>query len=881
MNCTLKSLLIAVALAWGLVAAPAGAQPAGATLRGVVRDGSGTPIAGAHVSATVPGDAIRTPQATTSATDGSYALALQPGTYEIHVVAPGYWGPTPKVEIAAGVERRLDVTVLADLTEVVTVTATKREESPSDVPFSLAALGEEELHDRVATSLEDVAANVAGFAVQNLGPGQSQVSMRGVSAGQIARDQPGVKEQVGIYLDESPISMSLFTPDLEIVDMNRVEVLRGPQGTLFGAGSATGTVRYISNQPVLKSHEGFVNFGGGVVHDGSETGNVQVGANVPLGEKAAARIVAYATALPGFVDAVQPDMSTDSDVNDGSRVGGRASILFAPNENLEITPRIVFQSVERNGWNLQDEYNILANPFTTTRPAVNLGEREEFTQLDESFEDDFLLADLTIANDFGPLKLTSITSYTEREIDIVRDTTALTASFTGATAGFPEPIYTLDSPLFDRTDASGWSQELRLSGENDRVDWLAGIIFMNNRRDYGQDVTVPGFSAATGIPTQGASAPLDSIYFSEFEYDLDQRAVFGETTVKFNPRFSLTAGLRWYDYDEDKKQEVDGAFAGNPNFPVDVLSIPGSVEASGLAPRLIGTWHFGEDSTLNAQVSKGFRLGGINDPINEPLCSAEDLITFGGHGTWDDETVWDYEVGYKGSNLPGNASLNVAVYNMDIEDLQATVTAGTCSSRLVFNVPKARSRGVELEYAAAPTPKFRISFSGSFNDGELRSTVTSTDGLGNTTVVSGIKEGRRLPSVPKVQAAISALYQTMVTDASQIYVSGTWQYVGSRFTQVGDEDLGTLDMTAPPLFNTIGGPLTQNVFNYDPKLPAYHLLNLRVGWRRGDWDVSLYGYNVLDELAYLALDRERGTLARIGYLVNQPRTIGIDARFSF
>src|SRR6266581_8790747 len=130
------------------------------------------------------------------------------------------------------------------MTEEVTVTARKKEETVQEVPMSVAAPTESELRDRGAETIEDVAANVAGFTVQNLGPGQSQVAMRGVSSGQIQRDQPGVKEQVGVYLDESAISLSLFTPDIDLFDLNRVEVLRGPQGTLFGSGSESGTVRY-------------------------------------------------------------------------------------------------------------------------------------------------------------------------------------------------------------------------------------------------------------------------------------------------------------------------------------------------------------------------------------------------------------------------------------------------------------------------------------------------------------------------------------------------------------------------------------------------------------------------------------------------------------
>ena len=133
--------------------------------------------------------------------------------------------------------------------EEIVVTARKRSEVLQDVPFSIAALTETSIRNRGIRTLEDVAMNVAGFTVQNLGPGQSQVAIRGISAGQIVRDQPGVKEQVGVYLDESVISLSLFTPDIDLFDLNRVEVLRGPQGTLFGSGSLAGTVRFITNQP--------------------------------------------------------------------------------------------------------------------------------------------------------------------------------------------------------------------------------------------------------------------------------------------------------------------------------------------------------------------------------------------------------------------------------------------------------------------------------------------------------------------------------------------------------------------------------------------------------------------------------------------------------
>ena len=200
----------------------------------------------------------------------------------------------------------------------------KREETVQNAPISIAAPTEEVLRERGVENIEEVAANVAGFTVQNLGPGQSTVAMRGVSSGQIARDQPGVKEQVGAYLDESAISLSLFTPDIDLFDMNRVEVLRGPQGTLFGSGSEGGTVRYISNQPQLGVTSAFGEIGGSSIHGGNMGGNVKAGFNVPLGSMTALRAVGYYNRLAGWMDAVHPlgsqapgKFSIEKNVNSG------------------------------------------------------------------------------------------------------------------------------------------------------------------------------------------------------------------------------------------------------------------------------------------------------------------------------------------------------------------------------------------------------------------------------------------------------------------------------------------------------------------------------------------------------------------------------------
>ena len=897
---SIGSLRLAAATAL-LATTPAFAQSTG-QVTGVVKDSTGAVLPGATV--TVTGSDGAKHGASTSP-DGSYTVSgLPPGNYSVSAAHFGFRTVLQQSQtVAAGGTLTVDFTLETNLSEEITVTAMKREDVVRKVPFSLTAASEETLRVRGAINIEDVAANVGGFTVQNLGPGQSQVAMRGVSSGQIARDQPGVKEQVGVYLDESLVSMSLFTPDLDLFDTNRVEVLRGPQGTLFGAGSESGTVRYITNQPKLGTTQWFGELDGSTIQHGNQAGNVKFGFNVPLGEIAALRASAYYSALGGYIDSpgiktladgsIEPDPTTaQKHVNTGKRFGGRIALKFAPIDRLTITPRFLYQKIEMDGWNRIDAYNILANPFTTNRPAVTLGDREQFIQVREPYTDKWYLADLNINYDFGVAELTSITSYNVRDILVVRDAGALTSSITGGSIGQPEPVYSLNSPLYDATGggdparpnrkpATTFTQELRLSGTQDRFRWVLGGFYAHLHRDYGQDLPVTGFTARSGIPSRSSIdtlAPPDSLFFSELSYKLDQFAVFGEGTVALTDQWDVIAGLRYYHFSEDKQQLFGGIFGEGEGGVVQ--SQPGTTKADGVAPRFIVSYKIADTTKINAQVSRGFRLGGINDPLNVSLCSDQDKVTFGGHTNWNDETVWNYELGAKSKILGGKASVDVSAFYMDIHDLQATVTAGSCSSRVIFSVPKSRSMGVEVEFEAAPTRNFDFTLSGSYDDARLLSTLTSTDQNGKESIVSGIRGRARLPSVPKWKFAAAATYQWEIRAGFLAYVTAVNQFVGTRFTQVGDENLGILPIPAFAA-NTPGAPYTASVFRYDPKMPAYDIVNARIGIKQEKWDFSLYGNNLTDERAFLTLDQERGTRARIGYLTNQPRTFGTSLRVNF
>ncbi|MEK7736591.1 MAG: TonB-dependent receptor plug domain-containing protein, partial [Pseudomonadota bacterium] len=383
---------------------------------------------------------------------------------------------------------------------------------------------------------------------------------------QIVRDQPGVKEQVGVYLDESAISMSLFTPDLDLFDLNRVETLRGPQGTLFGAGSIGGTIRYITNAAKLGVTEGAVEANLNKITDGSSGGGIKAAVNAPLSDTAAVRVVGYATRFGGWVDALGP--GGGKDVNSGAREGGRVAFTLQPTKDVTITPRLVYQKVTADGFNRQEAFNLYANPFTTTVPPVTFQGRQQYLLQREKFEDKTTIADTTIKVGFGRWDLTSVTSYIDRSILVSRDASALTGSVS-VDLGFPSAGVLLPSRLNDTTDLKSFTQELRLSSSGKGpLQWLVGAFYADTDRTYHQRLPTPGYDAYTnatlGAGTVAATANgfgPDSPYNADLPYKLKQTALFGEVSYDLTNRLTATAGGRYYDYKEDRIFKTGGIFS--------------------------------------------------------------------------------------------------------------------------------------------------------------------------------------------------------------------------------------------------------------------------------------------------------------------------------
>jgi iron complex outermembrane receptor protein len=518
-------------------------------------------------------------------------------------------------------------------------------------------------------------------------------------------------------------------------------------------------------------------------------------------------------------------------------------------------------------------FNLYANELTTTRPAVEFDDREQYLKLREKFSDETLIADLTGSYDFGPVELTSVTSYINRDILVSRDASALTGSVSDD-LGFPDAGVLLESNLRDTTDLKTWTQELRLSSTGSGpLQWVFGGFYSNVDRTYHQRLPTPGYDAFTdaafGAGTSVAVSngfPLNSPYNADLPYDIKQKAVFGEATYDFG-QFKITGGGRYYSFNETRDFISGGLFSNGDT------RIGDKTKSNGFSPRAIVTWEPSRNLSVNVQAAKGFRLGGVNDPLNLPLCSDEDEDLFGPFaGAFDDETLWNYEAGVKYQKR--GVTFNAAVFHTRIKDLQVTLDAGSCSSRIVFNVPKAHTTGIEMEAAVSPLDGLDLSVAGSYVSAEFDSTLP-----GALAVTTGIRDGNRLPSVPKFQGAATATYGQRFGDSGDWSVTASVQHIGSRYTQPADQE------NNPRTFvygNNFGGIPAGVGTTLDLKLPAYNLVNLSAALEFDNGlGVSLYVNNLFDENAKLSFDRERGGRARLGFNIGQPRTIGITTRIKF
>ena len=448
--------------------------------------------------------------------------------------------PTPEDVAQAANRRRTD-----DRATTIVVTATKRASTVQDVPFSINAQTEEDIQRANAATIEDISRNVAGLAVQNLGPGQSQVSVRGVSAGQIVRDQPGVKEQVGVYLDETVISLSLFTPDFDLFDLNRVETLRGPQGTLFGSGSVGGTLRYITNQPKIGRTEGTGRKQYQHVHDGDIGGHSRARSTFRWATRRRCALSATATNSPASsMPSARPAARTSTTATASAAA---SSLLFQPTPELKITPRVVYQKVEAGGFNREELLQPLRQPVHTRAGRRPRQARAIFAVPREVQRQDAARRphrDATISGgraDLGHQLHQSRHPGQPRCFGADRFGVSIDRRLIPTVASLPA----VEPARHDRLKQC--TQELRLASTGTGpFQWVVGGFYSNVDRKYAQRLPTPGYDAfidalsgAGTRPRRANGFPANSPYNADLPYDIKQKALFGEASYDFG-QFKLT-----------------------------------------------------------------------------------------------------------------------------------------------------------------------------------------------------------------------------------------------------------------------------------------------------------------------------------------------------
>ncbi len=723
----------------------------------------------------------------------------------------------------------------------IVVTATRRAESLQDVGLSISAIGEEAIAARGINDFFDYGSSIPNLSFGAVGDGalnNRSVSIRGIQG----------DGTTGFYIDEVPIEESI---DPRIVDIERIEVLRGPQGTLYGARSMGGTVRLITKQPDPFELSGRIRGRLSATEEGGVNYFADGALNVPLvRDVLAVRILGFyqyeegvfdrafggITSGAGFPTAVPPATGLEENVDDVTAFGGSLALRWEPAENFSITPRIIYQKTELDGF-----------PFADNDPD-NFTQRAIFNTA-EGGEDEFLLATLTAAYDAGFGEFISATGYFDRSTFEFEDFSpfilafAGTDAFTGIPGGFglQDPI---ESQIFQRLGLESWTQELRF------VSDLAGAFQFTVGGFYSSRDTIEDFVPAADAPgldaaTPGAPFGTDTIFTSETRQTIEERALFGEGTLELSENLRLIAGVRVFENEIDFVDTQFGIVVG-----------PQEVTVSGRQSESGSTLKFGveldasDDVLLYATAAQGFRIGGVNGTV--PVATCGDELDAAGispdsTATFNSDSLWNYELGAKTSWFGGRLTANAALFYIDWQDIQQTQLLA-CGFSFVTNAGAAESIGGELEFSARFDGGLRLGFNVGYND------ATITEG-GQGLAFSA---GDPVQQVPD---------WTFSANAEQEFsVSSTWDgFALADLSYVGDSFSATNDAANPRL------------------RPDYLILNLRGGIRRDDLEITAFVDNVTNEIANLSDNRSLAAEipGRQRLVVNRPRTFGIEIRKSF
>ncbi|VXB62673.1 TonB-dependent receptor [Brevundimonas sp. G8] len=693
----------------------------------------------------------------------------------------------------------------SDATQVgdIIVTAQKREERASETPLSLSVLTGEALQAAGATQLADFAATVPSLSFTSNGVGQGQVNLRGVTTGL------NVGSTVGIYVDEVPYGSSTsfagaaqLALDVGLFDLDRVEVLRGPQGTLYGASTMGGLLKYVTKAPDP------TRFGGGLRAGVSTTAHGGIGydlaaaVNAPFaGDTAAVRLNGFYTEDGGFVD---NRLSGVEDVNQSKVYGGRGDLLFNPTDALSIRLTGFAQEIERDGSGSVDFIG------ATGRPVDSEYDQRRF---DEPFAQSFRLASAVIDYDFGPVQLTSITSYQTSDVDYVTDVSALYVPLLG---GFGLALGS--TPLVKAVNTDKFTQEARLAGSVGAFDWIVGGFYTREKSFQLQTLPATDPTGAP-FPLNLLTAELPSLY--------EETAAFGTLTWHVTDRLDLSGGLRYATNDQTYEQNASGLLGG----PAPKRSSNENVTTYLANAR----YRLTDRSIGYLRYATGYRPGGPNMVLNDPV-TGNPLAP----PTFDSDSLESYEAGYKASTADGRFSVDAGVYYIDWQDLQ--IVALRNGVGVVANASSAAIKGAELTVTARPTSALSLVAAASFLDAELDADSPDLGGL----------KGDTLPDSPNVTVALSADYGFSLGgyDAD---VGATVRYV--------DDRVSSFDLSA-------GTP--------QHALPDYTTVDLRAGIDLNGVRAQVYVRNLFDEFGELSATTSFSVAGGpIQITPLRPRTVGL------
>jgi outer membrane receptor protein involved in Fe transport len=738
--------------------------------------------------------------------------------------------------------------------EQVVVTAERHKSTVQNTPISITALSGAQLKARGITTVEEVVREVPGLSVRSAGPGQTEYEARGLAS------TGGAAPTVGFYLNDVPMSPPAAAQtgkvviDPDLYDIARIEVLRGPQGTLYGSGSMGGTVRVVTNQPKLGAYEGSVDASASGTAGGGPNGSFNGMINLPITDKLSLRIVGTEQDRSGWIDRIvldpfpadtkvrgnvldAPVQSEKKNVNWELLTGVRASLLYQPNANTSITAMALYQQIRMGGY---DEYDLPPGDS-------HLAHYEAFP-VSEPFVDEVRVFSLTANQNLGFATLTSDTAYWERNEKQTQDATENIAY----SLALPSLV---SLPYSEFDDTRQFSEEIRLASPEaeNRFRWVAGA-FYDDLRSLWIEYSANPSPVIQALSPPGTN-PAGLVFESYNPYEIRQLSFFGDASVNVTDTIKLAAGVRWNRYENSLERYEWGAAAA-PQFERPAAGSKVKSAANAVTPRFNISWMPDKDFTAYATVSQGYRPGGLNQSV-PAYCG-------GAPAAYASDSVWNYEVGEKARLFDGRLTINGDFYYDEWSSIQQLLLLN-CGYEYYDNAGNGRTFGPELEVTANLTPEWTISASGAYTDAEITSPVA----LLASNIIANPSPGVTPPcssvtnctipilNVPKYTASVSLVYSRPVFDKYEFTARITNNYVGP-----------VVDESYYPIIN----------------LAPYDLINVRASLSTSKWTATVFINNLTNRHAEITANNtsfQFNVPAYVRIATNQPLTAGIDLSYKF